>query len=522
MTDPVVVVGAGPVGTTLALLLARRGVPTVVLEQHRAPYPLPRAVHLDDEVLRILQQAGVAEAFTAVSRPMPGMRLVDARLRTIAQLDRDHLLGAHGWPQASMFDQPDLEALLLDAVAAEPLVDLRRGCTVTDVGDPGAPVVTHTDADGRTHRLPAAAVVACDGAGSPVRERLGLGLRDLRFAERWLVVDVRSPEPLPMWGGVHQVCDPRRPATVMHVVGDRYRWELRLADGEDPDALCRPDRLAAVLAPWTGGLDPARLELVRRAAYTFRARVAEQWRRGLVLLAGDAAHQTPPFVGQGLGAGLRDARDLAWKLPAALADPARAEELLDSYGDERRHHVTRVVRTAVTVGWALTGGQDRAAAVRRVAVHAVARVPGASTAALSTTSPRLPAGPLVARRGLPGGLAGRTCPQPSVLVDGGPVRLDDVLGDGWCVLHRGAVPDPGVRHLDADALVASDGTTPLADWLRRGRARAVLLRPDHVVAAQARTAAGVPGLTRRVRPTPDDPTPGPAAARRAHPTKEHR
>ncbi|WP_189212833.1 MULTISPECIES: FAD-dependent monooxygenase [Actinokineospora] len=358
--------GAGPVGMTAALLLVRRGMDVTVLERHAEPYPLPRAVHLDGEAVDILRGAGVLEPFLRISRAMPGLRLVDAGHRVLAEFRRAPV-GRFGHPDASLFDQPALDAVL---AAALPDGVIRRGVDVVAV-EPGPVVVC---ADGT--RIAAEAVLGCDGADSVVRRSLGIGVRELRPAERWLVVDAVSPEPVDMWDGVHQVCA-ERPATFMRVVGDRYRWEFRLRPGEDGGSLSPPD-------------GPT---VIRRAVYTFHARVAERWRLGRVFLLGDAAHLTPPFAGQGLGAGLRDAVNLAWKLDYVL-DRGAPDELLDTYQAERLPHALTTIRAARLLGWAMTGGRARQRLLR-----AAAHLPMAEVA------PRLRGGPLVRRGGgkvLPG------------------------------------------------------------------------------------------------------------------------
>jgi 3-(3-hydroxy-phenyl)propionate hydroxylase len=423
---PVVVVGAGPVGVVTAILLAQRGVRTVVLEQHAQAYPLPRAVHLDDEVAWILREIGLAAQFAAISRPMPGMRLVDSQQRTMAEFRRDAELGPLGCPQASMFDQPDLERVLVTALMTHPCVELRRGCTVTSVEHEGeGALVRYSDGAG-AHVVGAQAVLGCDGANSVVRGLVAGSMRDLRFEERWVVIDVRTSTPLAVWGGVHQICDPRRPGTFMQVTGTRYRWEFRLDDGEQAADLTSTRALTDLLRPWFGPTLPADVEIVRRAEYTFRAQVAGRWRSGRVFLLGDAAHQMPPFIGQGLGAGLRDAHNLVWKLAGVLRGEL-LDPILDTYERERRPHAIRTVRAAVAVGWALTGGQDRAAALRRALLAALCRTPGFSRAVLSTTSPPLGRSPLVrAGRGrrvgrlAPGVPADPGCPRPFTVIGGRP------------------------------------------------------------------------------------------------------
>ena len=300
----------------------------------------------------------------------------------------------------------------------------------------------HARVAGEPQTFTGTVVLGCDGANSTIRELAGIPMDDLGFTERWLVVDIRVEGGLDTWDGVEQICDPARAATFMQVTGDRYRWEFRLRDGEDEAGLITPAALGELLRPWTGRGDLAGLEIIRSASYTFRARLASRFQAGRVFLLGDAAHLTPPFIGQGLAAGLRDADNLAWKLAHVLTGRA-GEDLLASYDTERRPHARAMVKKAVRVGWAMTGGQDRAAAVRRIALAAAVRSEHVRQAMGSTATPRLKAGALQRppRRLLPSGI-------PAALRPGGLIPNPLVsAGDGTA---GPAGRDPGRTHRRAD------------------------------------------------------------------------
>ena len=531
--EPVIAVGAGPAGCTVSLLLADFGIPVTLLERHAQPHPLPRAVHLDDEVARTLDRIGVSEGFLARSRPGGGLRLLDASHRVMAEFSRDHQASQHGFPQANMFHQPDLEELLFARVERHPLITFHRGAEVTVIDGAANPVTAdltgptgptgpgrvHARIAGETHTFTGRAVLGCDGANSTIGELAGITMEDLGFTERWLVVDIRAVDGLDTWDGVEQVCDPARAATFMQVTGDRYRWEFRLHDGEDEAGLITPAALSRLLQPWTGRDDLDGLQIIRSATYTFRAQMASRFRSGRTFLLGDAAHLTPPFIGQGLAGGLRDADNLAWKLAYVLTGRA-GEDLLDTYDSERRPHATALVKKAVRVGWAMTGGQDRAAAVRRIALAAAIRSERVCQAMGSTATPRLKTGALqhAPRRpfgsGIPAALrTGGLIPNPLVSAsDGTPVRLDAILAGRAAVLTA-RQPDPALtefcrRHglvlvrissTPGTHTPAGPGTQQDAGWidarladgappagmraLTANPALTVIVRPDRVIAA---------------------------------------
>lgn len=434
----VAIVGAGPTGATLANLLGRRGHRVVVFEQLAEPFPQPRACHLDAETARIIQHCGLAHELRSIVTPSPGMEYVDrdgTHLFTFEGFERQPLLG---WQEDYVFYQPDLDDLLRRG--------LERFAGVTaHYGTPSPPL----DELCRAARF----VVGADGAASTVRRQLGVSLRDLGYDEPWLVVDVLMDRP-PGRGSdpmmIRQVCDPGRLTTYVPSHGRHHRWEFRLVDPhESPDPW-------DLLRAW--GVEPSHAELLRAVPYRFHALLADRWRGGpdgRVLLAGDAAHQMPPFMGQGMCSGLRDAANLAWRLDEVLRGAAGPDHL-DAYEAERSTHTRQVIELSIAAGRLLD----------QITADLVAgRPPHRPEPAVADDWrwSRLPGLDL----GAPFPV-GHQAPQP--MIDGRP--LDDHLGDGWAWVAADAsfVPPDGRRRVV---------TCPEATM----GARALLVRPDRYVAA---------------------------------------
>ncbi|MFI9835723.1 bifunctional 3-(3-hydroxy-phenyl)propionate/3-hydroxycinnamic acid hydroxylase [Nonomuraea sp. NPDC051941] len=491
----VIVIGGGPTGLTAATLLHQYGCRVAVVERHHDIYPLPRAVHVDDEVYRILHQVGIGEEFAAHTRPAAGLRLVDGRHRELATFSRERRTAA-GLPRANMFDQPVLERLLRDNLERLPEVTILGGHELLrfDIGTDG--ITAHVGGpDGATAELRAPYLIGCDGANSTVRGQLAIDSDDLGFEQRWLVVDVRCELGLDAWDGVHQVCDRHRAGTYMRIGPDRYRWEFQLLDGESADDYDGIPALRRLIDPWVRGIPDGRLELLKCREYTFRARVARRWRAGPVFIAGDAAHVTPPFIGQGLCAGLRDAHNLAWKLAAELRGRV-APGLLDSYEAERRPHATAMIKQAKTVGRLMTGGGRAAELVRGRLLPVLAHSRTARRVVLDTGSPPLTPGPRVQRR-TPRSVRGALLPLVHLPgPDGESVLVDRVLGDRTAVV---ALPGTDIAAVP-DALPSAwltvdpeggEGERFLARWLRNAGVAWVSVDPDRVI-----KAAGPSGVLR--------------------------
>ena len=462
----VAIVGYGPVGEVLAVLLGQLGHSVVVLERWPEPYPLPRAVHFDHEVGRILQSCGIGAELREISEPGDVYEWRNAAGQTLLRFGRVGD-GPSGWPLSSMFNQPALEALL-DARAGDlKSVEVRRGVEVAGLS---------TDAQGVTlqtaHRgdVRAEFVIGCDGANSTVRSLVDLPVTDLGYFYDWLVVDVildeaRVFDPLNL-----QICDPARPTTVVSGGPGRRRWEFMRLPHETPDELNEEPRAWQLLAPWD--VHPGNARLERHAVYTFRARYADQWRAGRVLIAGDAAHLTPPFAGQGMCAGIRDAANLAWKLDLVLTGRA-PESLLDTYAQERLPSARASIEFAMELGKVICVPDPAQAAARdREMVSAVGKGP--------SDVPDLP-GPDAGVIQLDSPCAGRLFIQPRV--DG--VLLDDAHGAGW----RLATVDRDTEGLEpglvawfetiGGRVVQLDGADPQTDhWFGEAGVRWVLQRPD--------------------------------------------
>lgn len=342
----VLVVGGGPVGVTLSIALSNYGIDSLILEKDIGIHPLPRAILIDAEAHRSLIQHGVGNGLEKLLTPMRTAEYVDAHGNRLAGQDLDSLRVYGGLPSSSVHFQPELEQHLRHH-AVRNGVRLLEGSSARSmsVGRNGDGVSVTTD-DGRTYS--GRYLVGCDGASSTVRRQLEIGREDLGFDQDWLVVDVevhdRATCGLP--DVAQQVCDPIRPTTFLSGHGRRFRWEFQIQPDEDPTEMNTPERVWGLLSEW---ITTDSADLIRSASYKFHAGVATTWRVGPVMLAGDAAHQMPPFMGQGLNSGMRDAFNLAWKLKWVTAGWA-GEGLLDTYSTERIEHSRTTVEHSVDAG----------------------------------------------------------------------------------------------------------------------------------------------------------------------------
>jgi 3-(3-hydroxy-phenyl)propionate hydroxylase len=454
----VLIAGGGPTGVTLAILLARQGVKVIVAEREAAIYPLPRAAHLDHEAMRILQAVGAADEVFATSRRAARYDFLTARRQVLMRIEGADRTAPGGWPAANMIHQPSVEAALHRSLARELDGALHHQWEVQGFVDQGEHVATEVVTPEGPRTVRSRFLIGADGARSPVRTAAGIAFDDLRFEEPWLVVDVLVDDPSRLPTANLQICDPRRPTTCVLMGENRHRWEFMILPGETPEQVSDDAFIAKLLAPWDVA---GAVRIERKAVYTFRARIAEQWRRGRILLAGDAAHQTPPFAGQGLCSGLRDASNLAWKLAAVIRDGAPAN-LLDSYQPERGPHARATIDMAIMMGRMVCATNPWAARLRDLTIRvsrALGKAPGGPPA-----YPDISTGTILA--GTAG--AGGYFPQPQA-ADGS--RLDDRLGPGAWLVTRA----------DLATAALAPFARMITDWLDARGAAAVLVRPDRYV-----------------------------------------
>lgn len=489
-TYDVAVIGYGPTGATAANLLGQLGLRVVVVERDSDIYNRARAVSTDEEVMRIWQSVGLADRLQQDMLPDRPLTFVDHHGAPFIDV-KVSPRGAGHPPQQFLY-QPAVEQVLRDGVERFTKVDvlLQHECLRLHTEDDRVELMV---ADLRTDtlkRLHARYVVAADGGSSPTRGQLGIGYTGRTYSERWVVIDTKV---LDEWEGHDRLrfhCNPDRPTVDCPTPLSHHRWEYPVRTGEVEQELLGHEAIWEVLNDQ--GITDANVEILRAVIYSHHVRVADRWRVGRVFLAGDAAHAMPPYIGQGMSAGVRDAANLCWKL-AAVVQEQSPESLLDTYQAERKPHVTEVTRRACRTGRLITERRRAVAAMRNHLLRNILRVPAVS--GVVDKFAWIPAARY--RRGFLSSVrhpaVGWQVPQPWVRnADGARVRFDEVLGRQWAVVHTGSAP-PGIHawsRLGVPTIPIAEPT--LVGWLRRKKAAAAVLRPDGFIYAAAKSGQPLP------------------------------
>ena len=476
-----IIVGAGPVGLMLANLLGVHGVRTLVIERNAKLEAEPRAVTIDDESLRTCQQAGLIDTVMKDIVPGYGVQYFDWRGKPFASIQPTR--EEYGYPKRNAFRQPLFVAALLEGLGRFNHVDVRFGHTLLDVVQPGDPArpahCTLGREGGSTVGVDAGWVVGCDGARSRLREIAGSALDGSTLPQRWLIVDL-AQRRLAL-RDTRTFCDPRRPAIRLPGPHGTLRYEFMLRAGDVDDAVLDE----RIWRQWLADRMPedADLPLVRKAVYGFHARVANRWKQGRILLAGDAAHLTPPFAGQGVNSGIRDAANLAWKI-AAVTRWGFDASLIDSYEPERKPHAAALIRMAMRIGDFMQPASIPGAMLAQTALRLACLVPWCRDYILQL---RFKPKPHFAEGWFErstGATHSQLVPQPFVQHPvKGRVLLDTLIGDGFVVIGW-----------DSPAfLAAALGLLPAG---MPGRALALIRRGDDFLGPEPQTRDGEPAIER--------------------------
>jgi 2-polyprenyl-6-methoxyphenol hydroxylase-like FAD-dependent oxidoreductase len=516
MSEPiydVVQVGYGPVSKAMAIFLSRRGHSVAVFERFQEVYPLPRAVCIDHEIARAMRANGLGSQLDAVTSPAPLYRWYNAEWKELLCIDWTQE-SISGGPEVNFIHQPSFERSLDLAVRESPNISLNMGWEAIDLmqSEDHVELTVRNVNTREVKRVRSRYLIGIDGANSLVRSRIGSGRKDLGFEADWLVIDMLLKDGvtveqlgIPECG---QYCNPVRPTTIVPGGIDNgrvcRRWEFMRLPEETKEEMETTEKVWALLGGW---VQPDQADLVRHTVYTFRSLIADKWRDRRVVLAGDAAHVMPPFMGQGMCAGLRDAVNLSWKLDMVLKGLA-SDKLLDSYQPERAPHVSDIIGISIFLGQIICIPNIEESQ-KRDAMFLSGNAPPMAPFPILTDG-------LLARdaSGAPKGPAGQLAPHAIVAGSKGEGRLDDIVGTGFnLILAPGAAVSPKLAAFlerlggkivsvaetpgAPDAIVDLHGK--LSSFLKQANVSALLVRPDFYIYGTASANDGADGLVESLR-----------------------
>ncbi len=465
----IAIVGYGPTGVTLANLLIKMGLEVLVIEREPAILQLPRAIRFDAECMRVFQTIGITEKLLEEIAPGPGMKFEDAEGNLLITWERPTAKGIHQWSSAYRIHQPDLEAVLRAKIHDHNLLDLKVRHEVFKIDEHADACTIHYEnlANGTLHQAQAKFVVGCDGARSLVRRLIGTTFEDLGLHSKWLVVDFISKNNTNDIGDYSiQFCDPKRPMSYIKATGMRRRWEIMVMPEDDVQQLATPESIWKLLEKY---IRPEDAIIERSAVYTFHALIAKKWCKNRLIIAGDAAHQTPPFMGQGMAAGIRDAANLAWKLNESIQHNNLG--LIKSYHSERLSHVTEFVKGAVNFGKIIQNYCEDAELQQQVN----------ELKNFITPTPKLGQGFYTTGNEL----SGQISPQFLLVND---QLSDEIVGYRYALfIHpefKHLIDDLHLDHTENLVTLIAD-SIPSKQWLEDNQAIAILVRPDRYIFGQA-------------------------------------
>ncbi len=431
----VAIVGYGPTGMLAAILLGRAGHRVAVIERHETLYNLPRVGIVHDDVLRMFQEIGCIDRVWPATAFLPIYEL--AKHGEVLLSSEVAPVATHGWPEYISIYQPAFERELDRLAKAEGMVEILQGMTATALAQDAEHVtVTVRNEQGRTSKVEARYLIGADGGNSFTRSVLGVAYENLGFDQDWLVIDAKEKRARPGLPAMRQFCEPEQPGVTLRMGPDHRRWSFMIFPGESPEEAVKPASVWRRLDR-PEGATPDEFELVRVASYKFQSLFAASWRVGRVFLAGDAAHQMPPFLAQGLCSGFRDAHNLAWKLDLVLKNQT-PPAFLDTYKAERGPSARATIVESMRVGQHVNERDPEKVKARDAQLRALQAEKDRTRGEQRLIAFRVPgveAG-FVARGSV--AAAGDAFPQARVRREGkGEGRFDDVAARGFVILARG-------------------------------------------------------------------------------------
>ena len=495
----VAIVGYGPVGAIAANLLGTYGIKTVVFERETDVYHLPRAIGFNHEIMRIFQQVDLHQQIASVATAVEGVEFLNRFHKVLFEIKLSKTCLTDGFSPNYVFYQPDLETKLRQGVDRFDCVTVHLGHSVSGIKQDSEGVTLDIcDRQQSLQQIRAKYVLGCDGGSSTVRKLTGLKLDDFGFHQRQLVVDTLLTQ-VDLPAKVQQLCDTRRPGVFVHSTNNHRRWEFVLAPQETKEEMERPEKVKELLA--TYWIDPSKLNIIRAVVYHFHSLIALQWRKERVFLVGDAAHQMPPILGQGMCSGIRDAQNICWKLDLVLRGLA-PDKLLDTYQIERLPHVKEIVKLATRAFKIFKTRNPIIALVRNTMLQIVRSFSSNDFQNIGTDMPPLTQGILAkTENGKTQPVAGQMFIQPLVKTDR-EVLLDRLLGTDFAILGVGNWLD--VLTPESKALISNlsiklvcigsqsdrsnksphiviEPNQKISQWLAQQQAEIVIIRPDRYV-----------------------------------------
>lgn len=461
----IILVGLGPTSAVLANLLAPLGWNIRIFEQNQDIYALPRAVFFDDEVMRILQQIGLSEEITACTIQVRGMDLINLDGLSLSTYEASKQETLNGWHPGYMFHQPTLESILRKRLANFSNVHFHLGQTVKRVYTTDIEAFAEVTLPGGSQTYNGKYLVGCCGSRSITRSSFSPMIKNYHEDQKWLVIDIELLKEFDLPTKTTQYCDPNRPSTYIPTPGLTRRFEIMLMPHDIADEIRAPDKISALLSKW---LEPSQYRVVRTAVYEFHALVAKQWRNQNLFIAGDAAHQMPPFLGQGMCSGIKDAANLAWKLDFALRGFA-SDSILDTYAQERISFVEQVIESDLWLSSMIQTTDHEAA--RKRDLHFFSLTP----AERKLEPPKIKLGGPYFKSPL----SGELLPQPLIEPD---LKYDDILGYNLILIGKISLNENMKRLIDSNILkVIETPDIKIQKWLEDNKVKAVLVRPDKYV-----------------------------------------